>query len=303
MRLRGTSLTNRGLACVLLDCLADAAPTEAGRPGRWVDLSELRLAKGYDQRFAAGFCELLGGLGLLELCEATDSARAASVNAGYALRLLGDLLSCDEPVVGDWEREGLTAREELAHPFGAGVDLLAALELRRLELLSGAAPVRELQAAMGLLVAGVGSERRFLLCYDAAARSWQLPGGRYEHQDRSLRATLLRELAEELGLAGLREPDDLTLEPLGQRVAGQRLSPTRGVLTRTVFHFFLIRWAGPLPLDRAGVRWVSERELRLGRTDDGQQVSAEPLLELLGPPARGPAGAAREARASALALG
>lgn len=307
MLLRHPRLSDRDHACSVLDCLAAAAPTEAGRPGEWVYLNELRLGSGYDARHALGLLELPAALGALELNRSDCSARVTSVSGGYLLRLLSDLLDCGAPIVADWESEGLSLGA--GHPFGRATDLLAALELRRRELLPGAAPVRNLDAALGLLVDLREGERLFLLCYDEAARAWQLPGGRYENRDRSLRATLLRELEEELGCGPLREPDDLLLHPLGQPLSVTRLSPTLGLLTRTKFHLFLVRPARPLALDGPGLRWLSEAELRAGRTLDDQAVEAGPLLRLLEQPTVAAELAAlglatsRPASESALALG
>lgn len=281
MKLSSLKPADRDFACSILDCLAGAAPSEDGRPGHWVYLDELRLGAGYDPQYALGLLRLLHALGLLELDRAARSARVSSVNGGYMLLLLSDLLAEDAPIVANWGSDELGPPNARASAFESAVNLLAALELRRLELLPDAAPVRKVEASYGLIAELRGGEHYFLLCFDRAAGAWQVPGGRYEHGDRSLRATLLRELEEELGVGPLHEPDNVRLEPLLQRVAGTRLSPSRGLLTRTVFHFFLVSLSGSLLADRPDVRWVSERELLAGRTDDGQLVSAEPLVKLL----------------------
>jgi 8-oxo-dGTP pyrophosphatase MutT (NUDIX family) len=262
--------------CSLLDRLADAAPTEEGTTGTYLYLDDERHL-----HYSLGFVDLLVWLGALRHDHSTLAVRATSAQAGYLFRLLSDLLASDANLISDWTHEGLTPLQEQRHPFGAAVDFLFALEQRRFEILPGAAPVREVCAAVGLLTRCERSdERAYLLVYDTPSALWQLPGGRFAKKDGTLHKTMLRELSEELGLGLLVEPDDLTLTEVSTPLLKTWLSPTYGVLSRTLFKTFAIELKRELPLHN-GLCWVSEREVLSGITDKGQSISAPALFQLL----------------------
>ncbi len=261
----------RALACTLLDRLAAAAPTESGAPGQLVYLEESA-----GRNYLLGILDALTFLGALRQTADGLGASVVSPQAGWSLRLLSDLLDSGAPLIADWHSPGVTVRR----PFQRSGDLLAALEARRREVLPQAAPVREVEAAVGVISRAEGhDERRFLLAFDANAGAWQLPGGRRALNDTGIEATLLRELQEELGLRRIRVPNDLTLRPLPPLIA-VRDSPTYGVRTRTRFYPFVVTLHHEPPVGE-GVRWFSEAELRAGRGSDGQRIDAGPLLSLL----------------------
>lgn len=268
----------RALACTLLDRLAAAAPTESGAPGQLVYLEE---SAGRD--YLLGILDALTFLGALRQTADGLGASVVSPQAGWTLRLLNDLLDSGAPLIADWHGPG---------------DLLAALEARRREVLPQAAPVREVEAAVGVISRAEGhDDRRFLLAFDADAGAWQLPGGRRALNDPSIEATLLRELHEELGLRRTRVPDDLILRPLPPLIA-VRDSPTYGVRTRTRFYPFVVTLHHEPPVGE-GVRWFGEAELRAGRGSDGRRIDAGPLLYLLERTDLEPAGRGYDRSASA----
>jgi 8-oxo-dGTP pyrophosphatase MutT (NUDIX family) len=298
MTLLHLELERRDLALRLLNLLADSAPTEDHRPRQLVWLSRYEF---FDDPSALALLHLLQWLGAVHLDEQLLTAEVVSPQAGYLLRLLHELLLLKQPLVADWQREGLTPPKVadrtlldhlsrsgwgqaamLPHIFSSGVDLLAALEQRRLELDEQAHPLRVLSAAVGLIVRRDRSgARSYLLVYDEQADAWQLPGGRFEQSDGSLRQTLLRELAEELHCLPLAEPSDLHLDELGCPFAETRLSPTYGLLTRTLFQPFLVQFAaGKLPSLHDGLRWFSESEVLAGWSADRQLISAPALRHL-----------------------
>ncbi|MBK9711415.1 MAG: NUDIX domain-containing protein [Kouleothrix sp.] len=269
-------LERRALARRALQRLADSAPTEAGDPGAVVDLASGAPA---DDAYVAALLDALGLLGALDLGQDMQAVRVGSAQAGYLLRVLAALLDAGAPLIADWSHEG-AAREATQSP-ATGIDLLAALERRRLELSPGAAALREIVAAIGLIARrAAGGGREFLLAWDAPASAWQFVGGRYERRDGSPRATLLRELSEELGCEPLAEGRDVLLQPIGAPFAEQRLSPTYGLLTRTTFHVYAVRFVGGAPPQGADVRWIAEPELLAGATSDGQPVASAPLVRL-----------------------
>jgi 8-oxo-dGTP pyrophosphatase MutT (NUDIX family) len=277
MTLLNTHTDPRLLRRMLLERLSDAAPTEAGRPASAISLC---YADDFEHGYASALIDLLVHLNAVTVDPITAELLVTSVQAGYLLRLLADLLDSDTPLVADWSHEGLTATADARHPFDRGVDLLATLEQRRLEVLPTAIPLREVRAAVGLIVRhdefGTPS---YLLMYDTHAGMWQLLGGRPELQDASLRDTLLRELAEELDCAQL-SASDVSLDERGPLFAIERLSPTYGLLTRTTFQVYTVHFTHGLPTLHAGLRWISEAEVLAGVTTDQQRIAAEPLLHL-----------------------
>jgi 8-oxo-dGTP pyrophosphatase MutT (NUDIX family) len=264
------------LLCLALDRLSDAAPTECGGLAREVNLADL----GADD-YLVGLVDLLAALGAIEvLCEPL-LVRVSSPNAGYMLRLLSDLIDTGAPLVRDWRRTEPTPRSKLLHPFGAASDLLRALELRRLELLPAAAPVREIKAVVGLIVRQAErGDRTYLLVWDAAAQTWQFPGGACERRDGEPSATLLRKLREELGLDTVVLLDDVSLTELGHPLTDVQLAPAGGLRTKAILHSYIVRLRRE-PLLTTDVRWVSEAEVLAGRTLEGQCVSSAQLMQLL----------------------
>ncbi len=261
----------RALACTLLDRLAAAAPAESGAPGQLVYLEERA-----ERDYLLGILDVLSFLGALRQTADGLGASVVSPQAGWTLRLLSDLLDSGAPLIADWHSPGVA----VCQPFQRPGDLLAALEARRREVLPQAAPVREVEAAVGVIARAEGCDApHFLLAFDADAGAWQLPGGRRALDDPSIEATLLRELHEELGLRRTRVPDDLILRPLPPLIA-VRDSPTYGVRTRTRFYPFVVTLHHEPPVGE-GVRWFGDAELRSGRGSDGQRIDAGPLLYLL----------------------
>jgi 8-oxo-dGTP pyrophosphatase MutT (NUDIX family) len=277
MTLLNTHTDPRLLRRTLLERLSNAAPTESGRPGSAISL---RYADDFERGYASALIDLLVHIDALTVDPITADLDVTSVQAGYLLRLLADLLDSDTPLVADWSREGVSAPADQHHPFARGVDLLAALEQRRLELLPSAVPLREVRAAVGLIMRhDQDGAPSYLLAYDADAGTWQLLGGRFELRDASLRDTLLRELAEELDCACL-TASDVSLTERGPLFAIERLSPTYGMLTRTTFQVYTVHFTHGPPKLHAGLRWISEAEVLAGITADQQRVAAEPLLHL-----------------------
>jgi 8-oxo-dGTP pyrophosphatase MutT (NUDIX family) len=283
----GISLARRALIRTALDTLAQAAPAEDGRSGTLV---LLELAGDAEDAYLAALLDFLAYLGVIRLSAARSTAAVTSAQAGYLLRLLRALIDSDAPLIADWSREGVThsagqAQDRPAphaNTFFSGVNLLAALELHRLYSTPGAAPLREVSAAAGLVVRRDPLGRRaYLLARDEADGVWQLLGGRFEQRDGELRATLLRELAEELACEPLAEPGDVVLHELGQPFYETRVSPTYGLLTQTRFQLYMVRFTNRWPPLHSGLRWVCESELLDGRTFDGQRVDVTPLLRLL----------------------
>jgi 8-oxo-dGTP pyrophosphatase MutT (NUDIX family) len=106
---------------------------------------------------------------------------------------------------------------------------------------------------------------------------WQLVGGHYEAHDGSLRAAMLRELAEELESDSVGADPDLQLSELGPPFAIERSSPTYGLLTRTVFQAYMLRWPAASLVTGERLRWVTAAELERERTTDARPISAAPV--------------------------
>lgn len=256
-----------------LDQLMAAAPSETGTPAQ-----PCSLASHHDPATLV-VIDLLISLGALSLDSSQAQVSVASLQGGYFLRLLHALLELDAPIVADWESHGVTTSTQ--YPFDRAVNLLAALEQRRLDLCPDAAPIRQVIAAIGLISCRLPiGERAFLVHWDEAARAWQLIGGRFEERDGSLRQTLVRELAEELACAPLREGYDVQLTEVGAPFSIERVSPTFGLLSRTTFHMFGVRFIRSMPALHKDLRWTTEAELLAGMTADRQIIAAEPFKHL-----------------------
>lgn len=274
------SIDCRSLIRRMLEHLADASPTEEGQPGRLVQFASVDPIC---DAYITALIDLLAFLGAVTAGNTPLTVLVPTIQSGYFLRMLSALLDSQAPLVADWTHEGV-ARDS-AHPFATAVDLLAALERRRLELSPDAVPLRTTRAAIGLIFRRSASgAREYLLVWDAPAGMWQLIGGRFEWADETLRATMLRELVEELNCNCLVEGVDVTLDELGLPFVEDRLSPTYGLLSRTIFQSYIVRFVAGLPAMHTALRWTSEAELQAGTTLDGQPISTAPLLRLLAQP-------------------
>jgi 8-oxo-dGTP pyrophosphatase MutT (NUDIX family) len=258
--------------------LAAAAPTETGLPGTALHPAHLGATPGA-AAYCAALLDLLALIGVVELDPARTSVRAPSFVAGYCLRVLGDLAAIGAPLIADWADPDV-----IGPPAGSrqrGIDLLAALERRRLALVAEPQPLREVHAAVGLIGSRLASgEPALLVHWDDASARWQLLGGRYEARDGTLAQTLLRELAEELSCVALRAGVDVALSPLGAQFAFVRLSPTFGMLTATTFQAFTVQFLTALPALNPTHRWVSVSEIAAERTSDDQPIEARPIKHL-----------------------
>lgn len=242
-----------------------------------VAVSEDEATRGY----CTALIDILTYLGVIEL--SPSGTRVASVQAGYLVHMVSTLMKYDQSLVADWEQPGVNTTS--SHPFNLGVDLLAALERRRLDIDPDAQPLRIIGAAVGFIGIRLSSdELAFLFHWDENARMWQLIGGRYEQRDGTLRATMVRELAEELECGLLIDNTHVVLTELGEPFHEERQSPTYGLLTRTTFQAFAVRFIVPLPKLHAGLRWIRESELVVGATSDGQPISSAPFWGLLNQP-------------------
>lgn len=261
----------------MLQNLIHSAPTEDGLPGEEIPLHPRNT---FERGYMAAVMHLLSALGVLRIDGELLSAQVVSPQARYLLLLLLDLLRTDTPLVKDWHSEGLFSGALPSHT-GRAVDLLAALEQLRLTLDPHAAPLRRTQAAVGLVLRRTpGGELLLLLSLDTSAAQWQLPGGRFERSDNTLRTTLRRELSEELRCERLVEPDDIILHALCKITLPPHLSRTLGMLTTTTFQLFAVQLVREMPPLHDRLRWVPLHEVLAGQTADGGRV-ATPLPHIL----------------------
>jgi 8-oxo-dGTP pyrophosphatase MutT (NUDIX family) len=260
--------------------LAASAPTESGQPGTCIRKARLACYDTATNGYIIALLDMLAYLGLVSVDDENATLQVVSVQAGHFLQMMMALGDVRKPLVADWHSEGVTSAME--HPFEKGVDLLAAAERLRLDMMPESYPLRETVAVLGLIARRTKSgERQYLLVWDEPAQRWQLVGGQASVQDTSLQAALLRELAEELACEPLSAGVHVQVAAIGTPFHLQRFSPTYGMLTRTVFHVFAVQFLIPLPLPPTGTRWVSEAELCAQRTGDGQPIAAEPFHALV----------------------
>lgn len=276
MTLLHTHTDIRRLTLTWLDQLIAVAPDEAGPLVSAVTLDLDRP----NAQYLLAQTQLLAGLGAVQLDTTTLTVRVVSAQAGYLLRLLRDLLESGKPLVDNWTSEGLTPLTLLQHPFGAAVDLLAALDRRRLEVLPTAAPLRTNRLAVGLITRLEGDSTAYLLAYDQLADAWQLPGGHVQ-RDSSPRTTLLRALSAQLGGGLVEEPTALLLAEMTPPLQAIHESRTYGLRTLTHCYIFAVQLRRPLPALQNHLRWVREADILAGVTADQQHINAAPLLQLL----------------------
>lgn len=253
--------------------LLDSAPPEG-------DVREdgpaLTFAENDD--YMAALVDLLACLGAAAPLP-SGQLQLSSPQVGYLLKQVIGLLDLSAPVVDNWTGVGLGT---VGPRSLAAVDLCAALEQRRISLDPAAPPIRALTVVIGIIVSPTPTgERHYLLSWDAAARAWQLVGGRVEASDPSLQRALVREISEELWRGPLEEERDLVLTEIAPPFTHARVSPTYGVLSSVTFHAFHVRFLAPLPPLDETLRWVSAGELEAGRTHDGQLIASGPFHGLV----------------------
>ncbi|NNJ13674.1 NUDIX hydrolase [Chloroflexales bacterium ZM16-3] len=260
----------RAIISDLLDAIAESAPAEDALPGQRVPAA---IAQ---PDYARGIIDLLTLFGAVRPTSDGGTVEAVSPQAGWAIRMIRTFIDNDAPIIDDWQSRGVT-------PIGVeqrlirATDLLAALEYRRQSLVPGAAPLREVEASVGL-ISRRGDEGVFeiLLVYDPHARAWQLPGGRYDSTDATPTAALLRELHEELGLSATATSEVRTIEPMPP-VHETRMSPTYGLMTRVSFHMYRAILKHHYFANTNDVRWVRVDEIEAGKTTDGMAIAVGAL--------------------------
>ncbi|RMF50953.1 MAG: NUDIX hydrolase [Chloroflexota bacterium] len=156
---------------------------------------------------------------------------------------------------------------------GLGAALTQTLEEHRLGCSAQPQPLRIVQTAVAIIKAQRNGEDVYLMQYDAAARQFQLLGGKREPSDESTAAALIRELREELGMAHLTPERDFKLYPLVEGVREMSVSESTHVLSAYDHSFYqLLQVRFRLPEDEV-TRWLTMHELIHGRTHDGRKVS------------------------------
>ncbi|MEV7218404.1 hypothetical protein ACFCX6_01780 [Streptomyces sp. NPDC056353] len=245
---------------------------------------------GLDERHAPeveAALALLGVLGVLDLRTGPRGEplfRAATPIAHGCIRSLAEYLDHGLDVFVNWGR----AEAGADAPAGSaavlsGPRFLFAMESHRFaEYGPSASPLASAEIAQVVIKEGAapGGESRYLVQYDARSRQYQLVGGHRRPDDAAIGHTIVRELEEELTDFSFDHDSD-TLSEL-QRFERLLVSRTSGVLTHyriVVFHLRTRRERIVLgPADR----WISERELGVGRADDGRRILFSALTELAG---------------------
>jgi hypothetical protein len=279
MEANSAPLESRRL-CLALAHLSAAAPTETGLPGSRLSLTRLGRRIG-STAYLSALTDLLRTLNLIEMSPDNDTIEIPSVIAGYCLRVLHALAQDGASPVTLLAGSGPNINTQSAN-FSAELQLLAALEHYRLAISHDPQPLREVHAAVGFIGARLGSDLYALLFHwDAAAGMWQLPGGRYEERDGDVRQTLVRELAEELACGSLHDGIDVIIQEVGRPFTNVWLSPTFGMLTRTMFHPYMVYFNNITPVASPENRWITAPEIEAEQTSDSQKVDAFPVKHVL----------------------
>ena len=257
-------------------------PGEGRNP---IVLDELCRLAGVPDESAALYGEaLLSLLSVFGVCRTgTDASGARTVvasskYASYFIKSLRAHLLEDMTILHDWGRHASPEGPLDASDMLKGPQFLYAIERRR--GLSGQRvdpiPLRETSVSQVVIKAKVrGRGTCYLMQYNDSAEMYQLVGGHVRHDDATREEAARRELAEELPrnvfefthrdrLIGLAEADVV------------RMSRTVGVNTRYRFALFHVRFGfSRLRLRPEIDRWITENEIKQGRTRRGASVANE----------------------------
>jgi len=213
----------------------------------------------------------------------TDAAGARTVvasskYAAYFIKSLRAHLLEDLTILRDWGRHASPEGPLDASDMLKGPQFLYALERRRgLSTQSiDPIPLRETSVSQVVIKARVrGRGTCYLMQYNDTAEMYQLIGGHVRHDDTTSEEAARREVAEELprNVFEFGHRDTLTRIAEVDRVL---MSRTLGVNTRYRFTLFHVRFGFATLKVRPEIdRWITENEIRQGRTRRGATIAAE----------------------------
>jgi 8-oxo-dGTP pyrophosphatase MutT (NUDIX family) len=219
---------------------------------------------------------------LLGLVEPTPSEAGAdgavqvrSQGAALFLKSMAAHLADDAPLALDW-----FADLRQPGPAAQGAQILAALEALRNAAVAHPTPVRAITAVNGLMTRRANNQVQLLMQFDDKADQFQLIGGKTEPTDADLQATLVREMQEELERPDLAIPTHFRAALLPQKFEETSLSPTFGVITNYLIHFYFVSEMAFTPHIDENTAWIDLSEVRAGKTRDERRVSELPLMFL-----------------------
>ena len=196
----------------------------------------------------AGCARMLALLGVVEFTagEITGQSeiRASTQTAKYALESLASYLESGQTLVADWRKRGIKrlGSDDGGHILESGAAFLYLLEQRRRQIIPNPPPSRYVRVAQ-VIIKRQNPESgmpEILMQYDERAGQYQLIGGRWRESDgKDLKATAIREVAEELPKAALVPEKDYALQPVVEDLQPDvGLSPTFGALTSYAFWIY-----------------------------------------------------------------
>jgi hypothetical protein len=214
-----------------------------------------------------GAALLLHTLGVVDYDAVTQTIRARSQTAKYALNSMAAYVESDIRIVEDWKTRGVEQGF-----LENGASFLHALEQRRLQVMPQPTPSRRERVAQVLIKREnpQTGDPELYFQYDANAKEYQLIGGRWSPRDGDdLRQTMIREIEEELAGNPLRYGEQYQLTLIAADLTlPATLSPTFGALTEYHFYIYhLVDLTQELQM-QPGDRWVPITQVQGGAVID-----------------------------------
>ncbi|MBN2100444.1 ATP-binding protein [Candidatus Dojkabacteria bacterium] len=198
--------------------------------------------------------------------------KSVSPTADYFLRSLARYIRKENSLISSWAKLGTT--DEKGSIFDWGTKYLAEMEKRRTVKFSDKYPTRLVSVSQAIIKARVKGyeEPLFLVQLDEKIDQYQFIGGRKIGSDKDLKATIERELSEELYKNDMVKKHNYTLEPLAENMRHYEISPTFGAFTEYTFSIYQIMFAEEDIKLGGGDIWVSAKELEAEQSYDGKHI-------------------------------
>jgi 8-oxo-dGTP pyrophosphatase MutT (NUDIX family) len=233
-----------------------------------------QIANDEDTKLLRGYVLMLQTIGVVNLNE-NDSVQASSQTAKYMLESLASFVESGQTLVGDWQTRGVY-RDSTSGALQNAPTFLHEMEKRRISILDSPPPVRNEEVAQVLIKRSnpTTGQSEFLLQYDTNADQYQLIGGRRKISDKTLEATIIREIEEEL-IDGLQLQRDYGLVLVAENLTPKPiLSPTFGALSEYHFWIFHMRDLSQALSLHKNDQWVPIDDVLHGRVvkNNGETV-------------------------------
>ena len=203
--------------------------------------------------------------------------------SGFFLKSLARYFAKDSIIISDWQRKASLEHFDLDRTLDYGVYLLHLLERKRILELKDKFPVRKEKIALGIIKkkGTLAENDRYLMFFENASNRYKFVGGKSKPVDKSISDTIVREIVEEISENKLVYKRDFEIEKIAKTLILQNFSPSHAAFTEYEFTFFQIFLTKENLKSMPNYRWITEKELFAGVTDDGFNVGMKDLHHLL----------------------